>query len=50
MKYEQLTLFAGVTVHVGLERAWAREALVANLALVLLLRAGRDFGAELPHH
>lgn len=30
-------LFAGVTVHVGLKRTWSCEALVADLALVLLL-------------
>lgn len=32
-----LTLFARVAVHVRLERTWSREALVADLALVLLL-------------
>lgn len=45
-----LTLLAGVAVHVRLQRAGASEALVTNLALVLLLRARRDFGAELSHH
>lgn len=30
-------LFARVAVHVRLERTWSREALVADLALVLLL-------------
>jgi len=43
-------LFAGVAVHVCLERARSCEALVADLALVLLLRAGGDLGAELSHH
>jgi len=37
-----LTLFTSVAVHVRLERAWAGESLVADLALVLLLRAGRN--------
>ena len=45
-----LTLLASVAVHMCLERAWSREALVANLALVLLLAARRDLGAELTHH
>lgn len=35
-----LTLLSSVTVHVGLQRARASEPLVANLAFVLLLRAG----------
>jgi len=43
-------LLAGMAVHVRLEGAGAGEALVANLALVLLLRARRDLGAELTHH
>jgi len=43
-------LLAGVAVHVRLQRAGTREALIANLALVLLLRARRDLGAELTHH
>ena len=34
----RLTLLAGVTVHVSLQRAWSRESLIADLALVLLLR------------
>ena len=46
----RLTLLARVAVHVGLERARAREALVAHLALVLLLRAARDLGVEGAHH
>lgn len=33
-----------------LERTRASEALVANFALVLLLRARRNLGAELAHH
>lgn len=41
-----LTFFSRVAVHVGLQRAGPREALVADLALVLLLRAGRHPGAE----
>jgi len=41
---------ASMAVHVSLERAWSRESLVANFALVLLLGAGRDFGTELAHH
>lgn len=45
-----LTLLAGVAVHVRLERAWSGESLVAHLALVLLLGAGRNLGAELAHH
>lgn len=40
----------GVAVHVGLKRAGASEALVADLALVLLLRTRRDLGVELTHH
>lgn len=43
-------LLASVAVHVRLERAWAGKALVAHLALVLLLRARGNFGAELSHH
>lgn len=43
-------LLAGMAVHVRLQRAWSRESLVADLALVLLLSAGRDLGAELAHH
>jgi len=39
-------LFACMAVHVCLERRWAGKPLVADLALVLLLRAGRDLGAE----
>jgi len=31
-------LLARVAVHVGLQRAWARESLIADFALVLLLR------------
>ena len=44
------TFFASVAVHVSLQRAGTGEALIADLALVLLLRARRDFGAELAHH
>jgi hypothetical protein len=44
------TFLASVAVHVRLQRAWAGEALVADLALVLLLRTRRDLGAELTHH
>lgn len=43
-------LLASMAVHMGLERARAGEALVANLALVLLLRVGRKLGRELTHH
>jgi hypothetical protein len=32
-------LFASMAVHMSLERAWSREALVTDFALVLLLRA-----------
>jgi hypothetical protein len=39
-----------MAVHMRLQGAWAREALVADLALVLLLGARRDFGAKLAHH
>lgn len=46
----ELTFLAGVAVHVGLQRAGSGEALVAHLALVLLLGARRDLGAELAHH
>jgi len=35
-------LLASVAVHVCLQRTWSCEALVADLALVLLLRAGGD--------
>jgi len=41
---------ACVAVHVSLERAWARKPLVANFALVFLLGAGGNLGAELAHH
>lgn len=43
-------LLSRVAVHVRLERAGASESLVAYLALVLLLRAGRDLGVEGTHH
>ncbi len=43
-------LLASVTVHMSLERAGASEALVADLALVLLLCGRRDLGVELAHH
>lgn len=36
----ELTLLAGMAVHVRLQRAWSCEALIANLALVLFLSAG----------
>ena len=39
-----------MAVHVCLKRARAREALVADLALVLLLCARGDFRIKLPHH
>jgi len=39
-------LFAGVTINVRLKRAGSRKSLVADLAFVLLLSAGRDLGAE----
>jgi hypothetical protein len=45
-----LTLLAGVAIHMGLQRARPRKALVTDLALVLLLRARRDPRAELGHH
>ena len=44
-----LTLLARVAVHVRLQRTWASKPLVADLALVLLLAARRDLGAELTH-
>lgn len=47
---ESLTLLASMAVHVRLQRAGAGEALIADLALVLLLRARGDLGAELAHH
>ena len=37
-------LLASMAIHVGLERTWAGESLVADLAFVLLLRVGREFG------
>lgn len=43
-------LLACVAVHVCLQRAGTGEALIANLALVFLLCAGRDLGVELAHH
>lgn len=43
-------LLARVAVHVCLQRTWSRKPLVANLALVLLLRARRHLGAKLSHH
>lgn len=45
-----LTLLSCVAVHVSLQRAGPCEALVADLALVLLLGAAGDLGAELSHH
>lgn len=39
-----------MAVHVSLQRARPGEALVADLALVLLLRARGNLGAELAHH
>lgn len=39
MRSRKHTLLASVAVHVCLERAGASEALIADLALVLLLRA-----------
>lgn len=44
------TFLASVAVHVSLKRARTSEALVADFALVLLLRARRNLGAELAHH
>lgn len=38
---EKLTLLASMAVHVRLERTWPGKSLVADLALVLLLRARR---------
>jgi hypothetical protein len=46
----ELTLFTSVAVHMRLQRRWAREPLVADLALVLLLCVGGHLGAELAHH
>lgn len=46
----ELTLFASVTIHMGLERRRAGEPLVTHLALVLLLCVGRHLGAKLTHH
>jgi len=37
-------LLARVAVHVCLKRAWSRKSLVANLALMLLLRIGGHLG------
>ena len=45
-----LTFFARVAVHVSLQRAWPCEALVADLAFVLLLGARRHLGTERTHH
>lgn len=42
----RLTLLSCVAVHVRLQRTWSRESLVTDLALVLLLCAGGDLGAE----
>lgn len=39
-----------MTVHVCLQRRGTSKPLVANLALVLLLRVRRNLGAELGHH
>lgn len=46
----ELTLLASVAIHVRLQRAGSRKALVADLTLVLLLRARGDLRAELAHH
>ena len=46
----KLTLLAGVAVHMRLQRRRAREPLVADLALVLLLGVGGHLRAELAHH
>lgn len=48
--WKKRTLFASVAVHVRLQRTGPGEALVADLALVLLLRRARHLGAELAHH
>ena len=50
VKIPELTLFASVAVHMGLERRRTSESLVAHLALVLLLGVGRHLGAKLAHH
>jgi len=46
----RLTLLASVAIHVCLQRRRTSKALVADLALVLLLRVGRHLRAELAHH
>ena len=46
----QLTLLTGVAVHVCLKRTGAGEALVTDLALVLLLAARGHLRTELTHH
>jgi len=43
-------LLASVAVHVGLQRTWSCETLVANFALMLLLGVGGHFGGKLTHH
>ena len=43
-------LLASVAVHMRLQRTWSSESLIADLALVLLLRVGGELGGELAHH
>jgi hypothetical protein len=43
-------LLTSVAVHVHLKGAWSSEALVTDLALMLLLGIGRHLGTELRHH
>ena len=45
-----LTFLASMAVHVRLQRTRSSKPLVANLTLVLLLRAARQLGIELTHH
>lgn len=43
-------LLASMAVHVSLQGTRSSKSLVAQLALMLLLGAGGDFGTELSHH
>lgn len=39
LSFTSIGFLASVTIHVGLERTWASESLITDLALVLLLCA-----------
>lgn len=50
INFAGVRFFSSMAIHVCLKRARSSEALIADLALVLLLGTGRYFGIELAHH